>query len=113
VDYKLILHKIINNKMIDKINNLINDFIESIPNDKKKHVIAGILLGYPLMFIGLILDLILGAQLFFILCGLIALALIGGKEIVIDLCQGKGNPEWWDFIASAIPIVAVIIAYLI
>jgi hypothetical protein len=41
--------------------------------------------------------------------GLVALFLVGAKEVVYDWSFKKGNPEWWDFIASAIPIVLFMI----
>jgi hypothetical protein len=38
---------------------------------------------------------------------------VGAKEVLHDWYFGKGNPEWWDFIASAIPILATLITYFI
>ena len=31
------------------------------------------------------------------------------KEVVLDWLFKKGNPEWLDFIASAIPIIMLMI----
>lgn len=76
---------------------MLKRLINSIAIDKKDHVLLGVLIGFPLvLFLGNI-------------GGIIALALVGAKEVVNDLWFGKGNPEWWDFIASAIPIVMFMI----
>ena len=72
---------------------MIKKLINSIAIDKKDHVLAGIIIGFPLVF------------LFGFYGGLIAIFLVGMKEIVYDWFLKKGNPEWWDFIASAIPVV--------
>ena len=72
-------------------------FIDSIAIDKKDHILLGIIIGFPLVFL-------LGFK-----GGLIALALVGAKELIHDKLFKKGNPEWWDFIASAIPIIMFII----
>ena len=39
--------------------------------------------------------------------------IVGLKEVLHDWYLGKGNPEWWDFIASAIPILATLITYFL
>ena len=76
---------------------MIKKLIDSIAIDKKDHVLLGIIIGFPLvLFFGNI-------------GGLIALALVGAKELIHDKLFKKGNPEWLDFIASAIPIVMFII----
>jgi hypothetical protein len=41
--------------------------------------------------------------------GLIGIFLVGAKEVVHDWIFEKGNPEWWDFTPSAIPIVMFMI----
>jgi hypothetical protein len=76
---------------------MIKKFINSISIDKKDHVLLGIILGFFLVL------------LFGFYGGLISIALVGAKEVVHDWLFEKGNPEWWDFIASAIPIVMFII----
>ena len=68
-------------------------FIQNIPLDKKEHIILGIIIGFPLV-------MSLG-----VLGGVVGILLVGAKEVVIDWAMKKGNPEWWDFIASAIPII--------
>ena len=76
---------------------MIKKFINIIEIDKKDHVLLGIILGFPLVL------------LFGFYGGLVAIALVGAKEVVHDWLFKKGNPEWWDFIASAIPILMFII----
>ena len=89
------------------------NIINSIAQDKKDHVLLGMLIGYPLQVAGLILDILFKTYYFFLLGSFIALTLVGAKEIVHDWLMGRGNPEWWDFIASAIPIIATMIVYFI
>jgi len=76
---------------------MIKKLIDSIAIDKKDHVLLGLIIGFPLVL------------LFGNIGGLIALALVGAKEVVLDWLFKKGNPEWWDFIASAIPIIMLMI----
>jgi hypothetical protein len=72
---------------------MIKKFIDSIAIDKKDHVLLGIIIGFPLVvFLGFY-------------GGLFAIFLVGMKEVIHDWSFKKGNPEWWDFIASAIPII--------
>ena len=76
---------------------MLKKLINSIALDKKDHVLLGLIIGFPLVL------------LFGNIGGLIALALVGAKEVVLDWLFKKGNPEWWDFIASAIPIIMLMI----
>lgn len=76
---------------------MLKKLINSIAIDKKDHVLLGLIIGFPLVL------------LFGNIGGLIALALVGAKEVVLDWLFKKGNPEWWDFIASAIPIIMLMI----
>jgi len=78
---------------------MLKRFINSIAIDKKDHVLLGLIIGFPLIL------------LFGNLGGLIALILVASKEVVNDFWLGKGNPEWLDFIASAIPILMLIIIH--
>ena len=80
---------------------MIKRFIDSIAIDKKDHILLGIIIGFPLV-------MLLGVY-----GGLIGITLVGAKEVVHDWLLKKGNPEWLDFIASAIPIVATLITYFI
>ena len=91
----------------------IKKIIDNIADDKKDHVLLGMSIGYPLQILGLILDLITGMPIFFLIGTLIALLIVGGKEVIWDWILGKGNPEWWDFIASAIPIISSLLTYII
>ena len=76
---------------------MIKRFIDSIAIDKKDHVLLGIIIGFPLvLFFGFI-------------GGLIGITLVGSKEVVNDWIFKKGNPEWLDFIASAVPIILFMI----
>ena len=75
-------------------------FIQSIPLDKKDHVLLGIIIGFPLV------------MLFGWVGGLVGIILVGAKEIIHDWLLKKGNPEWLDFIASAIPIIMFMILKL-
>lgn len=76
---------------------MLKKLINSIAIDKKDHVLLGLIIGFPLVL------------LFGNIGGLIALALVGAKEVVLDWLFKKGNPEWLDFIASAIPIIMLMI----
>ena len=75
-------------------------FIQSIPLDRKDHVLLGIIIGFPLV------------MLFGWVGGLVGIILVGAKEIIHDWLLKKGNPEWLDFIASAIPIIMFMILKL-
>ena len=80
---------------------MIKRFINSLPKDKKDHVLLGVITGFPLV-------MLLGVY-----GGLIAITLVGAKEVVHDWLFKKGNPEWLDFIASAVPILMfMILKYL-
>jgi uncharacterized protein involved in cysteine biosynthesis len=76
---------------------MIKKIIDSIAIDKKDHILLGIIVGFPLVFL-------LGLY-----GGLFALFLVAIKELVYDWFFKKGNPEWLDFIASAIPIILFLI----
>ena len=80
---------------------MIKEFIDSLAIDKKDHIILGIIIGFPLV-------MLLGVY-----GGLIGITLVGAKEVVHDWLFKKGNPEWLDFIASAVPILMfMILKYL-
>lgn len=76
---------------------MLKKLINSIALDKKDHVLLSLIIGFPLVL------------LFGNIGGLIALALVGAKDVVLDWLFKKGNPEWLDFIASAIPIIMLMI----
>lgn len=80
---------------------MVKRFIDSLAIDKKDHIILGIVIGFPLV-------MLLGVY-----GGLIGITLVGAKEVVHDWLFKKGNPEWLDFIASAVPILMfMILKYL-
>ena len=92
---------------------MIKKIINSIPKDKKDHVLLGMFVGYPLMIFGYIIDLLSGLNFIIMIGGILGIVLVGLKEVAYDWIMGLGNPEWWDFIASAIPIVFPMITYLL
>jgi hypothetical protein len=92
---------------------MIKKIINNIPKDKKDHVLLGMFVGYPLMILGYLIDILAGLNFAIILGGVLGVVLVGLKEIVYDWLMDLGTPEWWDFIASAIPIVFPMITYLL
>ena len=92
---------------------MIKKIINSIPKDKKDHVLLGMFVGYPLMIFGYIIDLLSGLNFIIMISGILGIVLVGLKEVAYDWIMGLGNPEWWDFIASAVPIVFPMITYLL
>jgi len=71
--------------------------INKIPLDKKDHVLLGMILGFPLVIA------------FDFWGGMSALILVTAKEVVYDKLQNKGNPEFLDFVYSAVPIIMLMI----
>ena len=92
---------------------MIKRIINNIAKDKKDHVLLGMFVGYPLMALGYAIDSIFSTNYAFISAAILGIIIVGLKEVFHDWYQGKGNPEWWDFIASAIPIIFSLITYLI
>jgi len=92
---------------------MIKKIINNIAKDKKDHVLLGMFVGYPLMILGYLIDILAGLNFAIILVGVLGVVLVGLKEIVYDWLMDLGTPEWWDFIASAIPIVFPMITYLL
>ncbi len=92
---------------------MIKKIINNIAKDKKDHVLLGMFIGYPLMILGYIIDIAANINFMFIAGGVLGIILVGLKEIVYDWLMDLGTPEWWDFIASAIPIVFPIVTYLL
>jgi len=92
---------------------MIKKTINNIAKDKKDHVLLGMFIGYPLMTLGYLIDILAGLNFVIILGGVLGIVLVGLKEIVYDWLMDLGTPEWWDFIASAIPIVFPIVTYLL
>lgn len=92
---------------------MIKKIINNIAKDKKDHVLLGMFIGYPLMILGYIIDIAANINFMFIAGGVLGIILVGLKEIVYDWLMDLGTPEWWDFIASAIPIVFPMVIYLL
>lgn len=92
---------------------MIKKIINNIAKDKKDHVLLGMFVGYPLMILGYLIDLLTGLNFVIMIGGILGVILVGLKEIAHDWLMDLGTPEWWDFIASAIPIVFPIITYLL
>ena len=90
---------------------MIKQIINNIAKDKKDHVLLGMFVGYPLMILGYLIDILAGLSFVIMLGGILGIVLVGLKEIAYDWIMGLGNPEWWDFIASAIPIVFPMVIY--
>ena len=78
---------------------MIKKIIDSIDKDKKDHVLLGVFVGYPLMILGYLIDILAGLNFVIILGGVLGIVLVGLKEIVYDWLMDLGTPEWWDFIA--------------
>ncbi len=69
--------------------------------------------GYPLQFLGVAMDVLFSTNVFFLIGTIAGIAVVGLKEVLHDWYLEKGNPEWWDFIASAIPIIITFTFYVI
>ena len=92
---------------------MIKKIIDGIPRDKKDHVLLGMFVGYPLQLLGVAVDILFNTNVFFLIGTIVGIAIVGLKEVLHDWYLGKGNPEWWDFIASAIPIIITFTFYVI
>lgn len=79
---------------------MIRKLAGKIPIDKKDHIIAGVIIGFPMV------------MLFGYVGGLLGIGIVGAKEVVWDWLMKRGTPELWDFIASAIPIILMMILKL-
>jgi len=92
---------------------MIKKIIDSIAQDKKDHVLLGMFIGYPLMILGFVIDQIFNLDFMLVSGGIIAIILVGLKELIHDWYQDKGNPELADFLYSAVPILFPLTTYLI
>lgn len=90
----------------------LDKIIQSIPLDKKDHVLLGIAVGYPLIAFGYLIDLFFQSNYMLIVGGVAGIVLVAAKEIIYDRIMKRGNPELNDFLASAIPIVFPLLCYL-
>lgn len=92
---------------------MIKKIIDGIAQDKKDHVLLGMFIGYPLMILGFVIDQIFNVDFMLVSGGIIAVILVGLKELIHDWYQDKGNPELADFLYSAVPILFPLTTYLI
>ncbi len=92
---------------------MIKRIIDNIASDKKDHVLLGMFIGYPLMILGFVIDQIFNVDFMLVSGGIIAIILVGLKELIHDWYQDKGNPELADFLYSAVPILFPLTTYLI
>jgi hypothetical protein len=92
---------------------MIKNIIDNIAQDKKDHVLLGMFIGYPLMAFGFVIDQIFSVDFALVSSGIIAIILVGLKELIHDWYQSKGNPELADFLYSALPILFPLTTYLI
>ena len=77
----------------------INHFINSIQEDKKAHLIVGVLTGFPMVL------------LFGNIGGLIAIIIYGLKELIYDKLLGRGKMEFLDWWYTCIPVLQLLIIH--
>ena len=70
---------------------MIKKIINSIPKDKKDHVLLGMFIGYPFMILGYLIDVYFDINFMFISGALFSILLVGLKEILHDGILGKGK----------------------
>lgn len=92
---------------------MIKKIIDSIAQDRKDHVLLGMFIGYPLMILGFVIEQIFNVDFMLVSSGIIAIILVGLKELIHDWYQDKGSPELADFLYSAVPILFPLTTYLI
>lgn len=78
---------------IQQIKTAVSGFLTKIPEDKRKHFIAG-------FAIAAVVSLSLGY-----LIGIASAVVIGAAKEAYDYLKGKGTPELNDFIATALGAV--------
>lgn len=86
----------------------LQDFLNKIPQDKKNHIIVGLMLstlipmlGYPFGDLGALIGLIIGTGVNL------------WKELIHDKHQKKGAAELVDFVSTETPILIVYLTFLI
>lgn len=87
--------------------NKFKKYLNNLGNDKKDHLIVGVLLSSLIPICGAIFGLY-GAIISFALGTWLALY----KELYNDYYKKKGNPEVLDFVYTWIPLLITFIAYL-
>ena len=95
---------------------MIKRWIDNLPQDKKDHIIVGVLysilipmLGYAGTFLGFPEGAIYGGTVGF----LIGTGLNLWKELWHDKHKKKGNAEVMDFIFNEVPILITYIAFIL
>ena len=83
-------------------------WIQNLDLDKKEHVIVGVIYSILIPLFGLLFGGI-GAFLGF----MIGTFLNVWKEVYNDYYKGRGNAEYYDFLATQTPIFLTFITYLI
>ena len=91
---------------------MIKKFIDSLASDKKDHIILGLIVGFGCIVPGYLIEYFMKVEYFALIGGAFGIILVGAKEVIHDWLLGKGNPEWWDFIASAVPILMMMITFV-
>ena len=84
------------------------NWIQNLPLDKKEHVIVGVIYSVLIPLFALLFGGI-GAFLGF----LIGTFLNVWKEVYNDYYKGKGNAEYYDFLATQTPILLIYLTYLL
>ena len=75
----------------------VKDFIKKIPEDKRKHFVAGFTISaFASLFVGYLLGF------------LFALFIGAGKEAYVHI-TGKGTPEFKDFLFTAFGAIASVV----
>ena len=96
-----------NNTRMKKIAKYLQKSIQNLGLDKKEHVIVGVIYSIFIVLGGIFG--IYGAIIGFTIGTFLNL----WKEIWNDKIQKKGSAEFWDFVATELPIVITFIAYLL
>ena len=84
------------------------EWIQNLGLDKKEHIIVGVVYSALILLFGYLFGGI-GAFFGFML----GTSLNVWKEVYNDFYKDKGNAEWWDFLATELPILITILTYLI
>ena len=82
-------------------------WIQNLALDKKEHIIVGVIYS---IFIPLFAYFFGGIGAFFGF--MLGTSLNVWKEVYNDFYKDKGNAEWWDFLATELPILITILTYL-
>ena len=86
---------------------MIKEFIDKLPQDKKDHIILGVIYSFFVVLLGVFFG-VTGAFIGFVFTTFLNV----WKEVWHDWRNNKGKPEVEDFIYNEIPILLVYIAFL-